>query len=132
VRASYTDPRFTGFFRRLDLSKPEWGTKRTCQSCAARFYDLKRAPIVCPKCGHKHDAEDFIKTRRTRGAAAKAAAPPKKVVEKVVPVELEDAIADVAPDDEADDDVIEDTADLGEDADDIPDVIETDDDKTPT
>jgi len=109
------------------VSKPEWGVKRTCQSCAARFYDLKRAPIVCPKCGHKHDAEDFIKTRRTRGAAKPAPAP-KKIVEKVVP-EL-DAIEDVAPDDDTDDDIIEDTADLGEDADDIPDVIETDTDET--
>lgn len=114
------------------MSKPEWGIKRTCQSCAARFYDLKRAPIVCPKCGHKHDAEDFVKTRRSRSAAAKAPPAPKKVVEKVVPAELDDAIEDVAPDDEADDDVIEDTADLGEDADDIPDVIETDTDETPT
>lgn len=113
------------------MSKPEWGVKRTCQSCAARFYDLKRAPIVCPKCGHKHDAEDFIKTRRSRNAA-KTPAPAKKVVEKVVPVELEDAIEGVPPDDDADDDVIEDTADLGEDADDIPDVIETDTDETPT
>lgn len=29
----------------------ERGTKRTCQSCASRFYDLARLPIVCPKCG---------------------------------------------------------------------------------
>jgi uncharacterized protein (TIGR02300 family) len=106
------------------LSKPEWGIKRTCQSCAARFYDLKRAPIVCPKCGHKHDAEDFVKTRRTRSTAAKAAPPPpKKVVEKVVPAELEDAI-EVETDDDTDEDVLEDTADLGEDGDDIPDVPE--------
>ncbi|MGE0660792.1 MAG: TIGR02300 family protein [Reyranellaceae bacterium] len=112
------------------MSKPEWGVKRTCQSCAVRFYDLKRTPIVCPKCGHKHDVEDFVKTRRTRGGAAKAPPPPpKKVVEKVVP-EL-DAIEDVAPDDESDDDIIEDTSDLGEDGDDIPDVIETDTDEEP-
>jgi uncharacterized protein (TIGR02300 family) len=31
--------------------KPELGTKRTCPSCAARFYDLLKNPIVCPKCG---------------------------------------------------------------------------------
>jgi hypothetical protein len=27
------------------------GTKRTCQACEVRFYDLARSPIVCPKCG---------------------------------------------------------------------------------
>jgi len=113
------------------LSKPEWGVKRTCQSCAARFYDLKRTPIVCPKCGHKHDVEDFVKTRRTRGAAAKAAPPPppKKTPDKAVPAELDDTI-DVETDDEADDDMLEDTADLGEDGDDIPEVESSDDETT--
>jgi uncharacterized protein (TIGR02300 family) len=27
------------------------GTKRVCQACEARFYDLSRDPIVCPSCG---------------------------------------------------------------------------------
>jgi uncharacterized protein (TIGR02300 family) len=27
------------------------GTKRVCQACAVRFYDLARQPIVCPSCG---------------------------------------------------------------------------------
>jgi uncharacterized protein (TIGR02300 family) len=54
--------------------KANWGTKRTCQSCAARFYDLNKNPIKCPKCGRDHDREDFVKVRRGRGAAAAAAA----------------------------------------------------------
>ncbi|MGE0726183.1 MAG: TIGR02300 family protein, partial [Alphaproteobacteria bacterium] len=41
--------------------KASWGTKRTCQSCAARFYDLNKGPIKCPKCGREHDREDFVK-----------------------------------------------------------------------
>ena len=32
------------------MVKPEWGLKRTCQSCGARFYDLNHEQIVCPKC----------------------------------------------------------------------------------
>ena len=32
------------------MSKPGRGTKRVCQSCGARFYDLGRTPIVCPVC----------------------------------------------------------------------------------
>ena len=27
------------------------GTKRVCQVCEVRFYDLSRDPIVCPSCG---------------------------------------------------------------------------------
>jgi uncharacterized protein (TIGR02300 family) len=30
------------------------GSKRLCHACAARFYDLLRAPIVCPSCGAQH------------------------------------------------------------------------------
>lgn len=32
------------------MAKPEWGTKRTCQSCETFFYDMKKDPITCPKC----------------------------------------------------------------------------------
>jgi uncharacterized protein (TIGR02300 family) len=31
--------------------KARRGTKRVCQGCAVRFYDLSREPIVCPSCG---------------------------------------------------------------------------------
>ncbi|MGB0056209.1 MAG: FYDLN acid domain-containing protein, partial [Methyloceanibacter sp.] len=31
------------------MSKPVRGSKRVCQSCGARFYDLGRTPI-CPAC----------------------------------------------------------------------------------
>ncbi|MCM0021912.1 MAG: FYDLN acid domain-containing protein [Tagaea sp.] len=30
---------------------PARGTKRACQSCAARYYDLGKPEPVCPKCG---------------------------------------------------------------------------------
>ncbi len=30
--------------------KAERGTKRVCQSCGAKFYDLNRDPISCPMC----------------------------------------------------------------------------------
>jgi len=32
------------------VSKPELGIKRLCANCGAKFYDLHRDPIVCPKC----------------------------------------------------------------------------------
>ena len=33
------------------MSKPEFGTKHTCEACAERFYDLNRSPAICFKCG---------------------------------------------------------------------------------
>jgi uncharacterized protein (TIGR02300 family) len=33
------------------VAKPELGAKRQCQACAAKFFDLNRDPIICPKCG---------------------------------------------------------------------------------
>jgi uncharacterized protein (TIGR02300 family) len=32
------------------VAKAELGTKRLCGNCGAKFYDLSKDPIVCPKC----------------------------------------------------------------------------------
>lgn len=90
------------------MAKPEWGTKRQCQSCGAKYYDFHRTPIVCPACGATFDPEAILKARRPRPAPQ-----PKK--ERVVPVadeELADAVADEA-EETADEDVDEDLEVLG-------------------
>ena len=51
------------------MAKPKWGTKRICQSCAVKFYDFGRSPIVCPQCDAKFDPESLLKSRRTRPSA---------------------------------------------------------------
>jgi len=113
--------------------KAAWGTKRTCQSCSAHFYDLHKSPIACPKCGAIYDPEAIAKSRRGRGGAEKAAARPAPrpvpvPVEEVADAELEEIAAEG---DEEEEDVIEDTSELGAD-DDVSDVIEkTDEDKEP-
>ena len=33
------------------MPKAEWGLKKYCPSCEAKFYDLNRKPPVCPICG---------------------------------------------------------------------------------
>ena len=33
------------------MTKAELGTKRLCANCSARYYDLNKTPITCPKCG---------------------------------------------------------------------------------
>ncbi len=51
------------------MLKAERGVKRTCLGCGARFYDLKRAPIVCPKCGEELGIAVVQKLKRAKPAA---------------------------------------------------------------
>lgn len=53
------------------MAKPELGTKRLCGNCAAKFYDLGKDPIVCPKC---HTVLQLTAATRARGEAARAQA----------------------------------------------------------
>lgn len=114
------------------MVKASWGTKRTCQNCAARFYDLNKSPIKCPKCGREHDREDFVKVRRGRSAAATAAtaaaaaAAAKLALQKNKKTEAA-ALDEEAADLEADDEALEDTDDLGDEAEEIE--VEVEDDK---
>jgi uncharacterized protein (TIGR02300 family) len=69
------------------VAKPELGTKRLCANCAAKFYDLGKDPIVCPKCDTVFIVP-VIPVRAPRGEAARAAAAAK------VPVAVEPETAD--------------------------------------
>ena len=55
------------------MAKPEWGLKRTCLGCSARFYDMQREPIVCPSCGAEFDPLAMVRPRRARAVAASQA-----------------------------------------------------------
>jgi uncharacterized protein (TIGR02300 family) len=94
------------------MAKPELGMKRLCVACGAKFYDLMKAPAVCPKCGTEQPAEQ----PRIRRASTPVAE--ERRVKK--PVVAEDTDTDVeveATDDEAEEGVLEDTSDLEDDAD---------------
>jgi uncharacterized protein (TIGR02300 family) len=56
------------------VAKPELGTKRLCGSCGAKFYDLSKDPIVCPKCGTVFEIVVPVARGRAAEAAALAAA----------------------------------------------------------
>ena len=56
------------------MAKPELGTKRLCGSCGAKFYDLSKDPIVCPKCGTVFEVVVPVARGRAAEAAAAAAA----------------------------------------------------------
>jgi uncharacterized protein (TIGR02300 family) len=113
------------------VAKPEWGTKRICQNCGTKFYDLQREHIQCPKCQTDYDPEAFLKTRRSRppAAADKEVAPAVaadlgvEVEDEVLEDEDEAAVASAVGEEE-DEDLIEDASELGEDEDDMAEVIE--------
>jgi uncharacterized protein (TIGR02300 family) len=119
------------------VAKAEWGTKRICLNCGARFYDMNRDPIVCPACSTALDPVAQSRPRRTRApaklAAVAAVADPEDVVveadEEVETEEDEEAVVAVEDDDEAEteedgESAIEDVSELGDDE--LADVIETD------
>lgn len=84
------------------MAKPEWGTKRTCPACGAKFYDFdKEDPLTCPACGNEFTPELVLKPRRGR---------PDEEAEKK-PAENEEA-------------------DASEDDDDLLDIDDNDDDDT--
>jgi len=104
--------------------KAEWGAKRTCQSCGARFYDLGRAEMACPKCGTVFDPEASVKARRPKAVAAERAAPPEPAAAAAEEEEVEVGDAEAATEETEDEAVMEDTSELGEDEEDVAEVIE--------
>ncbi len=105
------------------MAKAEWGLKRTCQSCGAKFYDMNRSPIACPKCGASFDPEALLKARRSKPAAAVAKVAP---TEEVDPVEAE-VVVEGEEKEEEEEAVMEDTSELGQDSDDVEEVVDKDD-----
>jgi uncharacterized protein (TIGR02300 family) len=69
------------------VAKPELGSKRQCLSCASKFYDLNKAPIICPKCGAVFQVM-AVKARPEPVAAPRAVAPEPE------PAEVEPVVAD--------------------------------------
>ena len=111
------------------MAKPEWGTKRICQSCSAPFYDLRRDPIVCPKCAAVFDPEAILKSRKLKAAEEIAPTPKKEVKdpEEILKAEGDD---EAVADEDDGDAVLEDASDLGDE--DVSEVIETGKDKDET
>ena len=87
------------------MVKAELGTKRTCPTCATRFYDLLKNPIVCPKCGANFVAASVLPSKGDMPAMAQAPKPREVEsddieVADVELVSLEDAEAPDVADDE--------------------------------
>lgn len=90
------------------VAKPELGSKRQCESCGSKFFDLNKNPIVCPRCGAQYQS--------AHGAARPAAEPDEDDEEveaagpEIVPLDAADdavdgKVAPAAADDDVDVDV---------------------------
>jgi uncharacterized protein (TIGR02300 family) len=63
------------------LAKAEWGIKRICPSCSARYYDMRKDPPVCPNCNTQFDPEALLRSRRARPAPVEEVVPRAKTVD---------------------------------------------------
>ncbi|MCP4936676.1 MAG: TIGR02300 family protein [bacterium] len=109
-------------------SKAARGTKRLCEGCGAKFYDLNNTPIICPMCevefklAKPTEDKDAKAKAKEAEAAAKEAADAKK--KKAADAEIDPDVAAINDDDLAD---IEDSDD--DDSDDSTDAFLPDEDE---
>ncbi|MGE0179651.1 MAG: FYDLN acid domain-containing protein [Sphingomonas sp.] len=98
------------------MVKPEWGTKRTCPKCGARFYDLgQEEPVTCIACGINWNPEPVLKSKQPMPFEAASNKPAPEAAEK--------KDKDLAGDDDDEDNEDDDDLDLevDEDAEENPD-----------
>jgi uncharacterized protein (TIGR02300 family) len=70
------------------VAKPELGIKRLCGNCGAKYYDLNKDPITCPKCSAVFELAPVAARSRPEPVAAVAKAP---VAEEAVVPETQEA-----------------------------------------
>ena len=129
------------------MAKLTWGTKLTCPSCGARFYDLRRPSVACPKCESPYSGKINVKPKRTRVPAEAAKQVEQAVVIAAAEPNKESRASTGVGNKESDDkglkgigdvegaetgkaeELIEDPSELGEDDDDVAGVIDNVDGK---
>jgi len=111
--------------KRLIVSKAELGIKRLCPNCGARYYDLNRNPIVCPRCGTEFEAPAAATAAKARPQTARPEA-----TEDEAETEVAAPAAELVSLEEADEEATDSGAvkvDLGDDDEAIEDDDEEDD-----
>ena len=115
------------------MANSEWGGKHTCQHCGVKYYDLNRSPIVCPKCGTQFNPDALLRSRRSKPTQPEKTA--RLQTAAITPTaeeddkqaddgsKAEDPVTAETIDDDEKDKLIEDVSELGEDADDIAEVL---------
>ncbi len=103
------------------VDKNKWGTKRVCPSCGAKFYDLGKNPVKCPKCGGEFSLEELLK----HSFASKAKKNKKNVLESEddIPFSEDDVVDEGVEPEEDELSIIEDASDIGDDTHDMAEII---------
>ncbi len=112
--------------RRSTLPKASLGIKRICPNCHLPFYDLHKSPAHCPNCAHAFDPAEVLRGRRGRGNEPVAKAEEVKLAKAPAEAEVPEVgdVPEAEESEEADEELLEDASDLGEDEDDVAEVIE--------
>ncbi|MEZ5724625.1 MAG: TIGR02300 family protein [Paracoccaceae bacterium] len=103
------------------MPKEEWGTKRLCPHCGARFYDLRNDPMTCPACGTEFTVESLAQGRGRSLVSEKTASKDDDQDDDLIDDDLDDDDSgdiddDLLEDDDSDDDVsLDDIADVASD-----------------
>jgi hypothetical protein len=105
--------------RRCNVVAKDLGKKLSCQSCDAKFYDLMRTRPVCPKC----DTAYVPAKPRGRRAAASLVPPVKNEPPKLIDDTEENDDLETDEDEDEDSSLMEDTSDIGNDEDDVAEVV---------
>ena len=91
------------------MTKAERGAKHRCLACNTAFFDLNRAPIVCPKCDEIFQVVELAHSAPRRAGAfpdgARWRSPPleapvQEVDAESEPLESEEDVAPASSDDE--------------------------------
>jgi uncharacterized protein (TIGR02300 family) len=93
-----------------NVAKPGLGSKRQCQNCGAKFFDLNRDPILCPKCGANFQPPVVARAAARAAAANDGETDLPEAGPELVSLEDAEAGADKAAA------VVEEDVDLGDDA----------------
>jgi len=88
------------------MTRPDLGNKHECVSCHAKFYDLKKSEVVCPKCGtnQKEAKPTSSPSSGSRSSRRTTPAAPKVVPEEI---EIEATESEAVEGDEIGDDDID-------------------------
>jgi uncharacterized protein (TIGR02300 family) len=107
------------------LVNQDLGTKRVCSDCAAKFYDLNKNPMVCPKCGH----EEAVTVPRAKRKAPEPVAPVVKEAPAEKAKEEEEGDVVVGAETSLDELAAEEKAAAGDDDDSEDDILAIDDEE---
>jgi uncharacterized protein (TIGR02300 family) len=102
-------------FQNVATRSPQLGSKRVCVSCTARFYDMTKAPPVCPKCGTVQPPEvarvraPIREPRRPFRTPMPVAAEPEEEVAPLVEADEDAEVEEVDDDDDETPEIVRET-----------------------